>query len=304
MKFKDNLKLIKQYLPFSLRAAVDKFPTGLQEIRLRVNKPVVLYTPDNTFYIDNSLCITQKPSQNLLLLTQKELSEMFTAICGYSVYSKQNEIINGFITLKGGNRAGICGTSVIKDDKIINIRDITSINIRLCAERTGCSDSILARLNNIEGGVLFCGAPCSGKTTILRDLARQLSYEYKTVLIDVRSELAAVYAGIPQNDVGLCDVLNAYTKRDGFEHTVRCLSPELIICDEIGGAEDASSILNARKSGVSVISSAHCRDKNELMTKPFLYQLVETRCFDSIVFLDSGNNVGQVTSIINSDDLL
>ncbi|MBR1731534.1 MAG: stage III sporulation protein AA [Ruminococcus sp.] len=303
MKFKDNLNLIKQYLPFSLRSAVGKFPSGLQEIRLRVNRPVALYTPDKTFFIDCNLNLTDSPSRNPLLLTQRELTEMFSTICSYSVYSKQNEIINGFVTLKGGNRAGLCGTCVVQNDKIINIRDITSINLRLCAERIGCADNVLSLISPLNG-VMLCGAPCSGKTTILRDLARQLSCKYKTSLIDARSELAAVYAGIPQNDVGLCDVLNSYTKRDGFEHAVRCLSPELIICDEIGGAEDARSILNARKSGVSVIASAHCRDKTELLSKPYLYKLLDTRCFESVVFLSDGSSVGQVTEVVKTDELL
>ena len=303
MKQKDNLNTIKQYLPFSLRTAVKNFPDDLQEIRLRVNNPAALHTPEKVYYINSNLSLTDKFSPDLMRLTQRELSEAFTAMCGYSVYSKQNEIVNGFVTLKGGNRAGLCGTCVIKDGGIINIRDITSVNIRLCFERIGCCNDILSRLKAVENGVLFCGAPCSGKTTILRDMARQLSYKFKTALIDSRCELAAVYGGVLQNDVGLCDVLSSYPKCDGFEQAVRCLSPEIIICDEIGGEDDALSILKAQKSGVSVIASAHCRDKSELTQKPYLKTLIDTKCFKTLVFLGGGSNVGQLEEIIDADEL-
>ena len=136
--------------------------------------------------------------------------------------------------------------------------------VRLCGERIGCSDRLLSIIDNPLGGVLVCGVPCSGKTTILRDLARQLSYKYRTALIDSRGELAAVYAGVPQNDVGLCDILDSYSKRDGFSHAVRCLSPEIIICDEIGGEDDAGSILNARKSGVSTAAISPSCSKSRI----------------------------------------
>ena len=303
MKTKDNLNIIKYCLPFSLRAAIDNIPQAAQEIRLRVNRPVVVQAFNKSYYIDNNLRLSED-NDNLLILSQRELFEAFSAICSYSVYSKQNEIINGFVTLKGGNRAGICGTAVIMDGKTINIRDITSINIRLSCEMYDCSDEVLNIIEDISGGVLLCGPPCSGKTTILRDIARKISPKYKTVIIDSRGELAAVYGGIPQNDVGMSDVLNMYSKNDGFEHAVRCLSPEVIICDELSGDEDAKSVLAARKSGVAVLASSHCRDECELLCRPFLQSLIQTGCFETVVFLGVGENVGQVTKVKTADELL
>lgn len=302
MKIKDNLNSIKSCLPFSLRGIFDIIPKGTQEIRLRINQPIAIQTPYKTYFVNNSFRLSEKPSDNPLIVTQREISEAFSTICNYSVYSKQSEIINGFITLKGGNRAGICGTAVIQDDRIINIRDITSINLRVTRELIGCAEKFLDFYN--QGGMLLCGAPCSGKTTILRDLARTLSYEHKTTLIDTRSELAAVYGGIAQNDVGLCDVLNSYPKSTGFEHAVRCLSPELIVCDEIGGEDDALSVLKASKSGVSVIASAHCSSKSELIENRYLKALLEPRVFNKLVFLDSGRSVGQIREVFDIDELL
>ena len=304
MKTKDNLNIIKTCLPFSLRAAVDNIPQSAQEIRLLVNRPVVVRACNKLYYIDNNLRLTEDFSDNLLILTQPEVGEAFSAICSYSVYSKQNEIINGFVTLKGGNRAGICGTAVISDGRIINIRDITSINIRLACEIPDCSDKVLNIINDISGGVLLCGPPSSGKTTILRDIARKISQKYRTALIDTRGEIAAVYGGVPQNDVGMSDVLNMYSKNDGFEHAVRCLSPEIIICDELSGEDDAVSVLTAQKSGVTVLASAHCRDEKELLSRPLLRTLVQTDCFKTVVFLGAGENVGQVTKVKHIDELL
>lgn len=296
--------MLKTCMPFSLRAVVDNLPEDTQEIRLRVNQPVEIRTYNMVFYIDNNLRLTEHYDDNQLILTQRELSETFSAICSYSVYSKQNEIINGFVTLKGGSRAGICGTAVMSDGRIINIRDITSINIRLSREIVDCSDELLNIIDDISGGVLLCGPPCSGKTTILRDIARKISRKYRTALIDTRGELAAVYGGIPQNDVGMSDILNMYSKNDGFEHAVRCFSPQVIICDELSGEEDANSVLNAQKSGVVVLASAHCRDESELLCRSFLYSLVKTRCFNNIVFLGVGENIGQVAKVKHIDELL
>lgn len=302
MKIKDNLNNIKSCLPFSLRGICDIIPKDTQEIRLRTNRPIAIQTPYKTYFVNNSFRLSEKPFDNPLIVTQRELNEAFSTICNYSVYSKQSEIINGFVTLKGGNRAGICGTAVIQNDRIINIRDITSINLRVTRELIGCAEELLSVYN--QGGMLLCGAPCSGKTTILRDLARNLSLEHKTTLIDTRSELAAVYCGVAQNDVGLCDVLNAYPKSAGFEHAVRCMSPELIICDEIGGVEDALSVLKASKSGVSVIASAHCSSVSELIENCYLKTLLEPRVFKKVIFLNSGRNVGQIREVLGIDELL
>ena len=300
MKNKDNLNIIKSYLPFSLKKIIDIIPDNLQEIRLRANRPAALCTPRKVYYIKDDFSLTDALSGNLIKTTSKEITEAFSAICNYSVYSKQNEIINGYLTLKGGNRAGICGTSIVQNSSIVNIRDITSINLRVVSEMIGCSDKLLNIIDEIDSGVLICGAPCSGKTTLLHDIARKLSYSHNVALIDSRGELAAVYAGVAQNDVGMCDILDCYSKCDGFEHAVRCLSSDIIVCDEIGTSEDISAIENASKSGVAVIASAHCRSKSELESKPRFKRLLKNSVFKNIVFLNGKKNIGQVSKVISS----
>lgn len=303
MTYKKNFNTVVSYLPFSLRNAVTnvkKLPE-IMEIHLIAGKPLMLHTKSDTIFITENYTISDTYSKSNIIVTKGEIDEAFTNICEYSVYSKQNELVNGFITLSGGNRAGICGTAVNRNDLIHNIRDISSVNIRIANERIGCGNILLKNIK-FNKGILICGAPCSGKTTILRDIARQLSYSSKVSLIDSRMELAAVNKGAASFDIGLCDVFNGYTKRDGFEHAVRCMSPEIIVCDELG-AEDALYVENAEKSGVKVIASAHCRNKHELMSKPSLKALLKSGCFDAVVFLKDRKNIGQVSEIISGEKL-
>ena len=298
MTYEKNLKTVISYLPFALRNAMynAELPgEKIMEIHLICGQPLVLHTAKSSYFIGENNIVTERYADNLVTVGKNHIEECFNSLCGYSVYSKQNEIVNGFLTLQGGNRAGICGSAVVKDGKISNIRDISSINIRVADEIKNCSKFLLEKIN-INKNVLICGAPCSGKTTILRDTARLLSYKNRVCLIDTRMELACFNKGVSGFDVGLCDVFTSYSKKDGFEQAVRTMSPEYIICDEIGG-EDVFSIIEAQKSGVNVIASAHCSDKSELLSKPSFRKLINSRCFSVFVFLKNRENIGQVSEI-------
>lgn len=280
---------------------------NLQEIRMRVNRPLSFCCPDDTYFLTENGCVTNAIlNQPMLAVTEKDIFETFNNICNYSVYSKQNEIKNGYITIKGGHRAGICGTAVAEKGVITNIRDISSINIRISVEHKNSAKPILEKIKDFQGGLLLCGAPCSGKTTILRDLARVLSTEYRQniALIDERSELAGTYRGVYQKDIGLSDVLDGYSKTEGFSHAIRSLSPDIIICDELGSEKDVYSVENAVNSGVSIIASVHCSNEKELTSKPQLKSILKLKAFSNIVFLDSRKNVGQARKVMNIDELL
>lgn len=280
---------------------------NLQEIRLRINRPLSFCCPDDTYFMTENGCVTNAIlDRPMLTVTEKDIFETFNNICNYSVYSKQNEIKNGYITIKGGHRAGICGTAVAEKGEITNIRDISSINIRISVEHKNSAKPILDKIKDFHGGLLLCGAPCSGKTTILRDLARVLSTEYRQniALIDERSELAGTYRGVNQKDIGLSDVLDGYSKTEGFSHAIRSLSPDIIICDELGSEKDVYSVENAVNSGVSIVASVHCSNEKELTSKPQLKSLLKLKAFSNIVFLDSRKNVGQARKVMNINELL
>lgn len=293
-----------------LQNAVMKIPNSIkeeiQEIHIRTNKPVTLYSSNITYYLtkDNQ-AVSHWYNSNMLIATQSDICETFQNICCYSVYSKQSEINNGFITLKGGHRAGICGTAVYNEEKITSIRDISSINLRIAKEFKGASAKLLNCIDISKGGVLICGIPSCGKTTLLRDIARVLSTEkaLKVCVVDERGELGGAYLGISQNDLGLCDILDGYRKQDGIMQAVRSLSPNVIVCDEIGTDDEAEKIKECLNSGVSVIASVHCANLDELLSKPQTCKLISTGAFEYIVFLSDRKSPGVIKELYRLEEL-
>ena len=309
---KDNHKksLALNCLSPPVKAALERhlgfIEDSVTDIHLRLSRPIALTSMGENFYISSGGTLLRKPSDKAVVINKADLNETFNKICRYSVYSVQRELTNGFVTIAGGHRAGICGTAVMNSDSLTNIRDISSINLRLCREVTGCCTELIASIKSPEKGVLICGEPCSGKTTILRDIARYISInENKSVsLIDERGELAAALDGENQNDVGLCDVFSLYPKHRAIEHALRCMSPDYIVCDELGTIADVKAVESCLNSGVSVIATLHCTNPDELKSKPNAYSLLKTGAFQSIVFLESRKNVGRIREIIRAGDLL
>lgn len=198
----------------------------------------------------------------------EEIAECFAEICRYSVYSFEEEIAQGFITLDGGHRVGLCGTTVTKNGVITSLKDISGLNIRIAHQVRGCADELYDRVFSKElHSLLLAGKPLSGKTTVLRDLARRLGERHRVVLIDSRNELSASVRGTPSFDIGLnTDVLCGCEKSEGIMLAIRSLSPEVIICDEIG--DDEAAIEQAMFCGVKIIASAHAESIEQLKKRP------------------------------------
>lgn len=293
--------IYQRILPLS-----QKFCDTAQEIRLRVNRPVAVVCPDTTYFLTEKGGLTNTILDgSMLTVSRGDLTDTFHNICNYSVYSKQSEIINGFVSMHGGHRAGICGTAICEGDKVINISDISSINIRIAREHKECSRAVIDTLNPDFGGVLICGAPCTGKTTLLRDMARILSTEYgkRISLIDERGELAGTSSGILQNDIGLCDVFDLYDKPSGIIQAIRSMSPDIIVCDEIGTQRDIDAVEYSVNSGVSFISTLHCSSVDELRRKDNIRKLVSCGGFKTLVFLDNRASAGRVSKIMRVGDV-
>ena len=214
----------------------------LREVRMRAGKNIILITDTAIYKTD--------------LYASKEdiISVIQTASCS-SVYAFVDEIKNGFITLKGGHRIGICGRAVVKKGEITNIVDFSGINIRIAKEITGCAEKIYNMANGES--VLIISPPGCGKTTMLRDFARILGAKNNVCIVDERGEIAAVYRGVPQFDVGLMtDVLDLCPKKEGIELVLRGMSPQYIITDEIG-KNDLSAVNKGLLCGAKFILSAH-----------------------------------------------
>ncbi|MBO5859493.1 MAG: stage III sporulation protein AA, partial [Clostridia bacterium] len=205
---------------------------------------------------------------------------------------------------------GIGGTAVTENGRITSVRDINCINLRIAREICGAADEIYSRcfLNGLSG-LIVAGPPSSGKTTVLRDLARQLSggergVFAKVFVCDERGEIGAVHNGKVQNDLGLnCDVLTSYPKSEGILIGLRSFSPDIIICDEIATEEEVSAIESGLCSGVHFVLSVHAMSKKDLSSKPIVQRLLETGSFDNVVLL-SGRNIGNTENIFSAGDLL
>lgn len=265
----------------------------IQEIRIRANMPVsVKYKSESLYFKENGML--SKDKKDALIADKEMLMECIQIFSSFSLYAFEDELRQGFITIPGGHRVGICGKVVIEDKQIKTIKNISSINIRIAHQVRGCADTLLKKLiyNNDFLSTLIVSAPGGGKTTLLRDIIRQISDGNEMIsgknvgLIDERSEIAACYRGIAQNDVGIrTDVLDACPKREGMLMLLRSMSPYLIAVDEIGDERDYDALLAAMYCGCRIIATIHGTEYRKLLKKPLAKKLLKQNLFQRIVFL-------------------
>ncbi|MBQ2847497.1 MAG: stage III sporulation protein AA [Clostridia bacterium] len=282
----------------------------IREIRLRTQKPVIVITGNETKFVSKSGRLTEVFSELNLKTDENEINEIFRRMCGYSVHSFTDAINQGYVTLAGGHRAGVAGTAVSDNGKITAVRDICCINLRIAREIKGAADDIykLFFMNDISS-VIIAGPPSSGKTTILRDLARQLSgFErgrlIKTFICDERGEIGACVSGISQNDLGInSDLLSCYPKEQGILIGLRSFSPDIIICDEIATDAEASAVESGLNSGVSFALSVHAKDEKDLRVKPIVRRLLKSGSFQHVILLSS-KDIGKTEKVFKAGELV
>lgn len=270
---------------------------NLCEIRFRAKRPLMLYYTDKNVYCAKNGGIT-KNSEDALIISEEDIRKLLGLFCRSSVYAYQNEIIDGFITINGGHRIGICGTAVVENGKITNIKSFSGLNIRIAREYKGSADTsipYIIKKDRILNTVII-SPPGVGKTTMLRDIARQLSTKFKVSIVDERSEIASCVLGVPQFDVGVqTDVLDAYPKSQGIICALRSLSPDVIITDEIGTEDDIFAVKSILKGGCKIITSMHGYSIDEVLSKN--KELMGL--FETAILLEKRNGVPQITKCLN-----
>jgi len=280
-----GLEIVLEYMPISIRRQIEENKSdSIEEVRLRSNKPL-------------SLKIGQETKTIKYIVQQQEILYSFEKVCENSVYSYRRQICDGYITIRGGNRVGIVGSAVVDNGQVINVNYISSLNFRIARQKIGCSNPIIEDIIDIKQNsiynTLIVSPPGCGKTTILRDIIRNISngiigFKGKNVgIVDERGEIAAMYKGIPQNDVGIrTDIIDNMPKSEAMRMLVRSMSPDIIACDEIGGKDDIKAIDYAMCSGVKGIFTAHGKDLEDIQRNPEISKLLQNHIFERIILLN------------------
>lgn len=277
----------------------------ITELRLTAMRPLLVYTRGGFFFL-TELGQPTANHGNALQVTKENITETFGLMCESSVYAKKEDIKQGFITLEGGHRAGICGSAVIQDGLLTTLKDISAINIRIAHQAIGAADGIMDKITGIGGiyNTLIISPPGCGKTTLLRDIARQLGSGYgsspalRVGIADERGEIAAVYKGIAQNNVGVKTVvMDSCPKVQAMLMLLRSMGPEVIITDEIGSVNDVEAINSVLNAGVKVIASIHGFNVNDILNKKHIASLIGKSGFSCIVTLSKKHGAGTVEGI-------
>ena len=301
-------ELIKIF-PAGLRVKltpIDLCKEGYTELRFRCNGPVMLLKGREEFFLHKNGGVCEDVSL-AYVISVNELREMMEYISNFSAYAFEEELRQGFLTIPGGHRVGICGKTVLSGGEIKTIRNISFINIRLAREVQGCSEKLLPYLFREDRlyHTLIISPPGCGKTTLLRDVIRLVSdggkwqdskggiqniRGRKVGVVDERSELAACYNGIPQNDLGKrTDVLDGCPKEKGVEVLLRSMSPEVIAVDELGGERELEMIEKSIYCGCSILATAHGESREAWFSKEGEQRKkLLTGIFERYVFLKPG----------------
>lgn len=276
--FAAALRQIPANMEQELKALSAQSRDSIEEVRLRAGQPIVF-------------CCGPRKYRGSVLCDKKLLSETLNSFLDYSYYAHEEELKNGYLTLHGGHRAGICGRVVIENGRVKLLKDISSINLRCCQEYKGTSESLLPALFDREGrlyNTLIVSPPKCGKTTLLRDMVRVLSHRGMNVSVcDERSEIAGMHCGLPSFDIGPnTDVMDGCPKGEGMLMLLRSMAPDVVVTDEIGRREETEAVEALLSAGVKVITTLHGGSQEDLQ-RSNLYPLIRKGVFGRIVFLTS-----------------
>lgn len=298
------MKEILDMLPQPIKDCVMSIPPSdrekIEEVRVRVERPLEI--------IVNGKAIFPSLSGRLpYIISHEDGVHLLNKLTDYSLYALEEELKKGFITVQGGHRVGLAGKVITEKGHVKMVRDITSFNIRIARQKIGTAEPLLPYLYRGDWvNTLIVGAPQTGKTTIIRDLARIISYgnpergldSRKVGIVDERSEIAGCVKGIPQHDVGpRTDVLDGCPKAEGMMMLIRSMSPDLLIADEIGRVEDTEALMEAVHAGVKFMITVHGSNLEDIRNRPSIRPLMEMAAFDRVIEISRRSGPGTIQNI-------
>lgn len=291
----NGLDKILEKLPAEVSEPIKELPAGmkknLEEVRIRNGNHVLIFAGGKEYELE---CKKGKIDNYII-------NNIFNALLNHSAYAYQEELANGYITIEGGHRVGVCGKAVMESGKVKTIKDISSVNIRRSREIPGVSDPCMGYLLNGKGQIhntLIISPPKCGKTTLLRDMIRNLSgMGYQVGVCDERSEISGMYNGKPSYDLGIrTDVLDGCPKEKGMIMLIRSMSPDIIATDEIGKKEDCHAIEAAVCAGVGLLTTIHGSNYADVKNSG-IGEMVERGVFERLIFLSNVPAIGSIAAI-------
>lgn len=305
---------ILSYLPGKIQQLLQQLKEEdyqhLEEIRLRCGQPLVLRLGERELAVSREGRLTPVLQQGCRV-EREDIWRVIASISDNSLYAFEEDIRRGFITIPGGHRVGLAGQVVLKEQNIQMIKDFGSICFRVAREVKGCAGPVMPALFAGPKGrlqnTLIVSPPRCGKTTLLRDIARLISEGgnrpgLNVAVVDERSEIAGCYQGVPQLDVGpRADILDGCPKDQGMMMAIRALSPQVVITDEIGREGDAEAVMECIHAGVTIISTAHAGNLEELRQRPILRRLMADGVFQLIIILSHRHGPGNIEQVIRWD---
>jgi len=311
--FNNVIKYLSSDLKILLSNIPENYKEQIEEIRIRNGKPLNIYLQGQDYFLCKTGKVTKEP-RNVYMINDKQLGHTFQLLTNHSLYAFSEEIRKGFITISGGHRVGIGGEIIYSQDGIESIKNLSSLNIRIAREKKGISDSIIPYFfddNKEFYNTMIISPPQCGKTTLLRDIIRNLSNGFgsqaglKVSLVDERSEIAGMYQGIAQKDVGIrTDILDGCLKSHGIMMLIRSMSPDIIAVDEIGGIDDIQAISEGLRAGIKFITTIHGDGLKDIKDRRNIHSLIKDRIFERFIILDRSKGVGTIKSIIDGQSFI